>query len=787
MVSAIHLEQPIVQETIAYLDYPFEAIDEETLAVLERAATHFSREIYRPVLKIFECFLQISGQRLHRSLLCDVGFESICRAFIGALYSKYFVIAPPKLQYKRAITFYTLLKYVELELPEITVPKIDISTKGPTEYVRNCVKTFEQLELDSEKIWLWRAWPSTNRTGRRTWFPLLSIYRRLGRNFTDRLHNACSEYYSGRKCHRVIALSELAKFIHQYPGELTQEQLASPIFVTKFWRDFFVYYIRTGHAAGTEIGLLVTNWRNEFLFFIRQYLVPSGVFGESFGALPSPEPRKKPGHKTHVFIDANGIEIREKLITPIPLQATDSEAMEILFRQIETDFNLILDWARWASADIWRRYQRRLALAPIGKVRTVLPLGTYVQYAPGETKLTQLNEQQNPEFLQNTAATFAHYGFISSRESDRIASLYPPPRNQTAIELALPTTGALLPHCALLIANHPQITPSFLENFELHDKHGQRVGLHRTDSGYVLDGRKSRKGPFEGQQIVSLTPETTKIVLQVILLTNPLRRYLRQHNDDGWRRLLLTSGRGFGFPLAIKRLATDTSLSSRLERLAESLGNVSDLPYATRLNYAQRFSLPALRAQAAVLIYLKERNAAKMSAALGHKEYSPRLLDRYLPRQIRDFFQERWIRIFQTGIIVEALKDSPHLLRASGLRNMEELDKFLLTHVLRMIDVSSDPKPSNSTGGTIRGDKYAKQEVIFGLTPEILTTMVSLQQAVQRASSPVGGKAKYWAGITERLVEHLESNLCVRPDLKSYLIAAKSSACPNRFADVIYG
>lgn len=787
MDSATDIEQPIIQDIKVYSDYPFEAIDAITLALLQRAAFCFPNngDICRPIVVALECFLQITGQSLRTTILCDVGFKSTCLAFIGALCSQRFFVAHPKLQYKRVYTFHMLLKYAKLELPELAVPQIHISTTGPTEFVRNCIRAFEQLEQDSEKVWLWRAWPSTNRTGRRTWFPLYFVYKRLGRDFTERFHKACYEYFSGRKCHRIPALPELVKYIHQYPEELTPEHLVSSAFVTRFWRDFFVYYMRTGHAAGTEITLLVTNWRNEFLFFIREFLVPSGLFGEPYGSLPSPEPRKKLGHQTHISKTADGIAVKNKLITPVPLQTTDSEAMEILFRQIEEDFNLIKDWATWATVDIWRRYLRRLALAPIGKVRKVFPSGSFIHYAPGETKQSQLNDPKNPEYLQNAAATFAHYGFLSSQESDLISRLFPPPRNQTAIELALPTTGTLLPHCVLLVANHPKITPSFLEKFELYDKHGQRVGLQKTDSGYVLDGRKDRKGPIDGQQVVLLTPETTRIVFQIILLTNPLRKYLRKCSDDSWRNLLLTSQQGFAYPMPIKRLATDTSHTHRLEALAESLGNVSKLPYEARLKYVQRFSLPAVRAQSAVLIYLTERSAAKMSEALGHKKYSPRLLDRYLPQPIRDFFQERWIRIFQTGIIVEALKDSPHLLRASGFDNMEELDNFLLKHVLRTINVSSE-SPSKSAEDSARRHKVAQKEVIFGLTPEILTAMIGLQLSVRRASGTVSGKAKYWAGITELLLEHLESDLCIRKDLKSYLLEAKSTASPNHFADIIY-
>jgi hypothetical protein len=44
-----------------------------------------------------------------------------------------------------------------------------------------------------------------------------------------------------------------------------------------------------------------------------------------------------------------------------------------------------------------------------------------------------------------------------------------------------------------------------------------------------------------------------------------------------------------------------------------------------------------------------------MAEALGHKYYRPELLSFYLPESILNFFQSRWIRIFQKGIICEAI------------------------------------------------------------------------------------------------------------------------------------
>ena len=175
-----------------------------------------------------------------------------------------------------------------------------------------------------------------------------------------------------------------------------------------------------------------------------------------------------------------------------------------------------------------------------------------------------------------------------------------------------------------------------------------------------------------------------------------------------------------------------------------------------------------------------------MAEALGHKDYFPDLLDRYLPRPIREFFQERWIRIFQTGIIVEALKDSPYLLRASSFESMSDLDEFLRVHVLKKLDTVSETANSDLGKSTGSVERASQAEVVFGVNAEILASMIGLQTAVQMATLAVSGKARYWAAITDRLIKYVESEFCIRSDLKNYLIEARAAARPEQFYDLIY-
>ena len=107
---------------------------------------------------------------------------------------------------------------------------------------------------------------------------------------------------------------------------------------------------------------------------------------------------------------------------------------------------------------------------------------------------------------------------------------------------------------------------------------------------------------------------------------------------------------------------------------------------------------------------------------------------------------------------------------------MKELDHFLRNHVLKIlpdklqIDSSKHSKGDESTSDS---------RVVFGVSTEILTALISLQIAVERSVQLVSAKARYWSEITAHLVNIIESELSTRPDLNGYLEKARLKADPS--------
>lgn len=543
-----------------------------------------------------------------------------------------------------------------------------------------------------------------------------------------------------------------------------------------FWRSFMTYYLLTKYANGngSKLTTLSDNWHNAFVHFVQSYLIPSGLFVEPWGEFPNFPAKITTGANTHIITSKDGVEVKVKLLTDIPLQLTDEEAMRLLFEKIQTDVDVATQWASWAVNDIWNRYKTRTELSSLGQM-----------VIKGNNSKNNGNkwlaDRNNPDYLKNAAATLNYYGHIVSKIDGQ--SILPTPLLQTAHELGLPNTSALLPHCILLIANHPAITPSFLENLELFDKNGKQTGFIETDGGYKLIGYKRRRGAKLAQQIILLNDTTTSLVEQIIALTTSIREYLKSKKDDNWRYLLLTSREGFTYPSRVKRLSSDCQVKIRVQKFAESLKNTSSLTSEQRIQYAKRFNLSSLRASSGVLVYLRTRSIKEMSQALGHAKLKGQLIERYLPEPILSFFQERWIRIFQAGILVEALKESDYLMEVSGFESIHELHEFLNIHALKLPHENQNEMESYSTAFC----KKSEEVVRFGVNSSILTMMVSLQQAVQVATKTVHEKAKYWAEISQHLISHIETQESYRPDLQAHLEKAKRFANPAIMDHIIYG
>lgn len=771
--STTEIELTIVKNFATYKDFTFTCLSDQGRTALMSALALgpiYQRSSANVVCRYFEIYLFLTDKHVTEKTLASRSICGIALGFIGAVYSKRFIDA----------STYTRLKYVRSFVRALSIlNKTTTYLEGLGEKAEMTIRevnlaiTFDAQMFSEEKLWLLRGWWVTNKNGLRLHLPLHQMYVCMGRVFTQRFYDACAGFVSGRAVSQIVAVRALIQFIASNK-EISEARLLDRAFMSHFWRDFLIHYSQTSYNDGEGMlaSTIISGWNNQFIPFVRDTLVLAGLFAPPLGGYPNPRGKVTGSHSNIALED--GVHVKTNLLTRVPLHLSDEQAVQTLFVDIRRDFDLIRKWAESEVERTNHRISRRIALETQGIPRIVQSVGTNT----GGHKF--ISSQVNPQALANAAATLRKYGYVPRGAIGKdVRLLFPSPLNETAQELGLPVTGSLIPYLAILVAEHPAITTSYLENFLLFNTAGVRIGLAKTDGNYYLVGDKARRGAEDAEQQIPLSDAAIAAVEGLLSLTEPVRKYMREQGDDDWRFLLLSCGKGFGKPYRIRKLSPQTCFMERIRSIATGLHDHCDISISEAQKLATRFSLGRLRASAATLVYLETQSVHKMAKALGHKSFEPDLLSRYLPPALQQFFEERWIRIFQNGILAEALKDSRLLLHSTDFETPEELELFLSRHALRLLPIADTyTQPSSS-----------KSEVLFGLDVGILTALVGIEKAVSDAVEQKkcpSVKALHWAAITRALLRHIESRASNREDLQEQLAKARQQSNPTQMEAFVY-
>jgi hypothetical protein len=666
-------------------------------------------------------------------------------------------------QINTAALFYSRLRCALSALGDRSLENFVISSRRRPDEQHQQLAEKARCSLDEERVSFWKGWVARNNRGYQLCFRFHLLHERLGEQFTTEFFEACKSWFSGRHSRSATLFNELAAHIAQLPDAISPDQFKTdPRFVYDLLVGFCVSSLRQAHHRGNQLYAKTRQWLR-FVAFLEEAVLGT-IWCKPIRALPRPKAPPVEGDDTRIHMTDDGIEVRRALLTDVPLELSDGDAKEILFKQIDADLELVRTWARAEVTDAWFRYERRKALAPRGVVSIPGAVGR-------NTGLhLRLSKAACPEWLDHAAATFESIGFVTASSSSSASSHYPQLLSETTWDLGLPTPRLLLAYGALLVVNHPQITSSFLEYLELADASGNPTGFVATDAGYYLVGFKPRKGADKAQQTIKLNEETTELVRQLILITEPLRVYLKTNGDQTWRRLFLASPSVGSLPKAWSPSKAATNSNVWLTgRFQVKAGLSSQEAY----ELAKRFSLRSVRASAAVSRYLATGSLQEFAEALGHTNCDPELLNHYLPAPLQAWFNERHIRVFQTGMILLAMEGSPEARTASGFQSMDELDAFLENHALR--EVPEHLLAPDFPEALVCEKTSATPRIIFGLEVGVLSVLLSVREAVDLDKNGACGRARLWASVCARLVDHIESQTN-QPELKICLSEARKKA-----------
>lgn len=729
-------QRTIVHSTAALNNYPRKHIDAPTISLLRKSIPVKSSksDLRNPLVGLLDCYLGLTGQTLTFLSLSKNATNNLFSGFIGALCCETFVKASEITRDSYIRSFSRAIEAISAEVPNL-VCEFD---RGVS------LSQWRKFRIDPLQREYYQGWPIKSKTGKCGASLMLAwAWDALGPDLVRVLHaNASrfSERYETRSSKNFAPVfNELFAFMELNLPKVTTAHLGDPDFITEliesFCRHFFEQKVATGNCLETTI----KRW-NDALPFLEGTLLDSGAFARPYRNFPYVEPSRKTGAESKIAMNEHGILVKDKLIVDVPLSLTDDEVIKLLFEKINSEVEIVLNWARRQANSILARHKENSG------------------------------EFDYMDFDLDPVQIKSKYRTTTLREAT-IADI--------AYRLGLPTSYSLEPFFYLLIKEHPQITESFLLGLELYDKHGKPVGLETTDARKYLVGYKRRRGGKKALQRIALSEGAITIVDQVIKLTEPLRSYLKSKGDDNYRFLFLSCRTGFCHPAPIRNPITgncssDAAVNVRRMQFIEVVDNGNE---KAAEELVMRLSPTRFRATVGLQVFLETGSAKTMSEALGHAKYKPELLSHYLPEPILAFFQSRWIRIFQKGIICEAMKDSALLLRASNFKSIDELDKFLNHYALSLPDSPDESEEKQ--------DKDVR-EVCICVDENILTALLSLESAVESADQKlVSVKARYWSKFSSLLKVEIEKNT-YDPEMCRALNNARNRVDPTLMQGLIY-
>lgn len=726
-----------------------------------KAYPHHSSAV---LIKMFECYCDLLDEKVTYIGLSSLSYLELANSFLGALKSTTFVDNDVLSRQTYLRMFVGMHKLIQAEIPAMEDLRTDVDG------MESNVSLWEEnrSQMAEENIRYWNGWGVVAQKGPENFLTLASLWNSHGKNFTEEFYHHWVVFLKKQARPRFTEINKMVKFLSEHSEDWPAVTFQHPQMIKAFFLAFMKDFFLTAHQKKMKLNSQIKGWRT-LMSYCEEIFVETGVWATPYqGGLPKPVERKDIGASSNKTVGEDGVIAHEKLITPVPLHVTDEEAIEILFRNIETDILVVKLWATEQCRQLYSKVMERKGLAKLG------------QPILGGASLKSVEQLG----LENICATFEQDGFQNNREY-LVTRFGCGNSMQVAKLMGLPTTLKLFPYQCLLVIQHPEITHSFLDKFVLYDDNGDSIGYIKDGSGAKLIGYKDRKGKALSEQVIELTAESQQWIEEIIEITAPLREALRQSGKPIWKELFLSCGLGFASPISMPPAAWNRSRFKTSPNTLEVL-RTQFAPYEHMLacdlqQFIEHVSLSTIRASCGVMVYLQSKSVIEMAKALGHTRYDPALLRRYLPDAILSFFQTRWIRIFQRSFICEAMKDSPLLLEATEFASMDELHMFLRNHALKEIP-SHLKNPEKKTSKS----EPRNSHVYISIDVGIMTALLSLEAAVHKSEKPheVCGRAKYWAELSKSVSNEIERGSDSL--LKEHLSVAKNYINPTRMEKVIY-
>ncbi len=736
------------------------AANEATLSVVpsvRRALVLFDAMLFALGLRPLESTLVFSMKR----------FEELQALFYGAICSDLFNDLTWPSRTGIAREFYKLLIRLSKKQNVRLLDFIPKSTQIQTDYKN----LFEKQKFDDDAISLLQPYMLIDKHEVSYRVDLAEMKHTLGSNFTKIFFTALKEI-AARKS-KDYSLRDFGTHFSRYIGSndftYTLDSFKSRREVAKIILSYMMFHFSRYDCAKslvpkTTLSSLQKRWSRYLIYF--EFLFKANIMAKPLTPLPAGNPKlstmNEVGHKRIVTNSTGTSEmITQKLITPVPLQLTDNEATELIFVQLKEDVSKVENWLDTVLDDLFENYEKGKFIALQSSVNSNDDFIT-----------SDFDHKHTTHALANAVHYYkvVHNGYCNTLASDNLVfpTRFASSLTKTEVHslLGLPLRFHAQAFMARLIMLSPKITESALADANILDRHGKRINAVRIDNGISLSVSKDRNKGRWATTVFTGTEAT--LVTKWIKCTAPIRQYMRNNNIDGWQKLIVYTRTSLGAPAYFKRSSNMYStFRSFAQKHANTLGHLSETITCSKL-----------RSTVGVLVYLENKDLNQMAEALGNTSNTS--LKHYLPDVLWEYFTERWIRIFQNLIIVDAMQDTKYLLPATDFDTIEELDNFIQNHSFHTPAPTN--RPNSSTSTKVDG------QLLINASLGIFSLLKNLSKAVISASDKglkIHGLALYWHEFTKELEKHIVNDSYKDYSIKKLWSQAITDADLNRYMEVI--
>ncbi|MAY40782.1 MAG: hypothetical protein CMI05_00460 [Oceanospirillaceae bacterium] len=612
--------------------------------------------------------------------------------------------------------------YIVCDQNEIQRPALEAAmSRSMSPGIERCIRAFKPSSLNKDKLKYYEGWYAESSDYIKVKLYLHRFYLHFGDSLTEALFQSMKNHYrrypgSTVKYKAKVFVKFLDALILLFKEEGDFYEGGRARNVTSTVEQVFIVSKLDAKIKGNDLRYFYKEWAS-IVKIVNDILISSGLWDKPLYDFIVPEFKSASnGFKTHRKV-VDGNLYSSKLITDIPLSYTDKKAMSSLLISLDDDISHVVSAARRAVKKIMHGYNMRLKNADEGIARpgTINHFrdASYVDVYDDRNQCA--NWEKYNYYLEPNDVVVGTFLGVKGK-ADKFVDTY-----------SIIQNGMFYPFLYLLIYEHPIITNSWLESFQIYDKHGNQVGFIESNNSSLAIGYKPRRSAAYAEQKVVLNDTSKYLFDCLIKLTEQARKYLKKNNDSNYRYLLI-SGVCFGKPNKIKSLRSQkVFVNSCLNRFLLEPSEYADITRAEVI--LSNLTLSKFRASRAIQIYIKTNSIEAISEALGHKKPCPRLLERYLPDPVLKFFQDRWIRIFQNAIIYEAMKDSVFLFDSIDISE-NDLEEFLKNHRF-------DPLPNHIVNGQLddlsflEEDSKAKDSrIIIPLSESLLISLKCIVKLV---------------------------------------------------------